>query len=406
MDAENHEGMTAASTGAPEPAVGATPARRLQTVDALRAIAALMVVLRHSALGEGTRPGATQSILKSVAELGAEGVGLFLVISGFSIHLRWARGRTGFSPLAFWRRRFVRLYPTYYAALIIIIIATLLILGTSGLEQDRAAHEASIFSLQPIHPPMWATVLTHVTVVGANVFFVAMLPQAWSLALEEQIYALYTLLLRFVRNLHPVRLAVGALAVALVFNVASSLLASPGIASGLIYTQVPGRLFEWVLGLVAAEAFFGHVALPKVFQRLEVGVAFLVAAAVCGLTSLGTIAVGTHRIVLTEIVYHPLAGIAFFIVLNWAIRREESLLAGRTRNGVRLFAWMGLFSYSIYLLHPAIMRLVGEYIPGRGVVRRAILWAAVIGGSWLFFKLVERHFIRRAQRTRPASAPI
>jgi peptidoglycan/LPS O-acetylase OafA/YrhL len=395
--------VTSASSA---PAVDAKSVQRLRSVDALRAIAALMVVLRHSALGEGTRPGATQSILKSVAALGAEGVGLFLVISGFSIHLRWARGQTGFSPLAFWRRRFVRLYPTYYVALAAIIVATLVVLGTGGLEQDRAAHEASIFSLQVIHPPIWATVLTHATIVGANVFFVAMLPQAWSLALEEQIYALYTVLLRFVRELRPVRLAFGALALALTFNVVTSLLASPGIASGLIYTQVPARLFEWVLGLLAVEAFFGHVALPRVFHRLEVGFLSLAAAALCGLTSLGTLTVGSHRVVLTEIVYHPLAGLAFFIILNWAIRSEAALLAGRAHNVVRLLAWMGLFSYSIYLLHPAIMRLLGEYIPGRGVLRRAILWAAVIGGSWLFFKLVESHFIRRAQRTRPASARV
>jgi peptidoglycan/LPS O-acetylase OafA/YrhL len=280
------------------------------------------------------------------------------------------------------------------------------VLGTAGLSADRASHEAFIFSQTPASFPVWGTVLTHLTVVAANVWFVALLPQAWSLALEEQIYALYTLCLRFVHQIRPVRLAVAALVLALAFNLGVSLLAPPAIASGLIYTQLPSRLFEWVLGLLAAEAYFGHVSLPAALRRIEVGMAALIAAAVCGLTSLGTLSVGSHRIVLTEVVFHPLAGLAFFIVLSWAVHHEGRLLAGLTRTPVRLLAWIGLFSYSIYLLHPAIMRLLGEYIPGRGVLRRAVLWLAVIGGSYLFYVLVERRFIRRSRGVpSPATEP-
>src|SRR5919201_1813672 len=86
------------------PAVGG-PAR-LRAIDALRATAALAVVLHHSPHVDGPL-----SFLRPIQELGSAGVGLFLVLSGFSIHYRWASngGEQRFSQRRFWRRRFIRL---------------------------------------------------------------------------------------------------------------------------------------------------------------------------------------------------------------------------------------------------------------------------------------------------------
>ncbi len=102
--------------------------RRLVGIDMLRGIAALGVLLYHHF--ERGVFGAQFQLMppyKAVALLpisfGYTGVYLFFVISGFCIHLRWAkakvRGDGDFSIdfQAFWKRRIIRLYPAYFAAM-------------------------------------------------------------------------------------------------------------------------------------------------------------------------------------------------------------------------------------------------------------------------------------------------
>src|SRR5579884_2573391 len=89
------------------------PHGRLESVDALRGIAALAVVLCH-ATGSLPPSGHWLSAVRAVLVEGHQGVPLFFVISGFCIHLTRARAlaqKTAGAPgfFAFWRRRFYRL---------------------------------------------------------------------------------------------------------------------------------------------------------------------------------------------------------------------------------------------------------------------------------------------------------
>src|SRR6476660_9088344 len=96
---------------------------RLTSIDALRGFAALGVVLYHAvgradlALPRGLLqwPG---FFVHSLTGFGYVGVFLFFVISGFCIHLQWARARAAGRQSqiefgAFWKRRLRRLYPPY-----------------------------------------------------------------------------------------------------------------------------------------------------------------------------------------------------------------------------------------------------------------------------------------------------
>src|SRR5262245_56509460 len=96
---------------------------RLVSVDMLRALAALAVVISHVPLGvdETTAHG---KLLAAGLRMGRLGVPLFLVLSGFCIHLAAARGLTRpEGPRAdwvgFWKRRWWRLYPAYLAAILV-----------------------------------------------------------------------------------------------------------------------------------------------------------------------------------------------------------------------------------------------------------------------------------------------
>src|SRR5713226_7827376 len=160
---------------------------RLKSIDALRGAAALGVVLYH-AVGPNAQFG--PRILRWLAipmlpaiRFGYVGVFLFFVISGFCIHLSRARAQVlnnqpvGFT--AFWKRRFRRLYPPY-------LIALTLYFGIAAYTTK--------FALTPFY--IW-DVISHVlmihnldshTVYSVNGVF-------WTLAIEEQLYLAYFLLL-------------------------------------------------------------------------------------------------------------------------------------------------------------------------------------------------------------------
>lgn len=121
----------AATTGALAPRPPAPRAKgRLRALDGLRILAALMVCLYHYAGKNGTvaeswgqSPDVKFPTLSSVATYGCLGVQLFFIISGFVICMSsWGR-----SPGDFFRSRVARLYPAYWAAIVIITAAAVLL---------------------------------------------------------------------------------------------------------------------------------------------------------------------------------------------------------------------------------------------------------------------------------------
>src|SRR4051794_21457001 len=104
---------------------------RLRSIDALRGIAALGVVFYHAVeQGDKALPNNflkyPVKLLQFGSSFGYIGVFLFFVISGFCIHLQWARGRANNEPPriafgSFWRRRIRRLYPPYLIAIVLFL---------------------------------------------------------------------------------------------------------------------------------------------------------------------------------------------------------------------------------------------------------------------------------------------
>lgn len=99
-------------------------------------------------------------------------------------------------------------------------------------------------------------------------------------------------------------------------------------------------------------------------------------------------------------------GMAFFTLLNYCVRRESE---GRWPD-YWLFRWLfavGIFSYSMYLVHPVVaeaaVRLSG------GATKRSTLGymvfavfvavCCVIAGK-IYYELVERHFLNTSPKAR------
>src|SRR2546426_1092734 len=99
---------------------------RFQSIDALRGLAALGVVLYHAVLqSQNAVPHNflqwPVKLIQFLSSFGYIGVFLFFVISGFCIHLQWAKSKAANQekPIqfgSFWKRRIRRLYPPYLIA--------------------------------------------------------------------------------------------------------------------------------------------------------------------------------------------------------------------------------------------------------------------------------------------------
>src|SRR5262249_16992608 len=118
------------------------------------------------------------------------GVFLFFVISGFCIHLQWARAQTEGdaqtpSFVGFWKRRVRRLYPPYLFTLALFLLMMAFTVGIDASRfflYDLSMHLLMLHNLDPQ------------TCYSLNGVF-------WTLAIEEQLYLCYFVLLLARRKL-------------------------------------------------------------------------------------------------------------------------------------------------------------------------------------------------------------
>lgn len=371
-------------------------ARRLLVIDVLRAIAAISVLVHH--LPAFTGPFI---VLRPWQAIGFIGVGLFLVLSGFSIHYKWAASRIGgeFDQRIFWRRRFFRLVPSYLVAAVIAVAVA----SVAGLLLQPVAPWGNGEALIP-WVLAWGSQLFLIT---ANFIPVPALFVTWTIALELQLYAVYSLVVHFVRKFDPVKITMWALAVALLWRFGSQILVTSVPASGflpdgnsplesrILYSQFPARCFEWFLGMLAAEAYFGNVKLPKWTRNgLLAGLFVLIVGGIFREPLIGGLSLNGNPFYLTDVLFDPFVGLTFFILVNWAVANENSSwIRVAKAKPLHAAAYVGLFSYSIYLIHMSVIQLWAEFVPWSGNIAIVAEGAVAIAASWVFFRIVERRFL-------------
>ena len=375
---------------------------RLRGIDALRGLAALGVVLYHAVeQGQKVLPqNFLQYPIRAVqftSSFGYIGVFLFFVISGFCIHLQWAKAKAAGTEAeirfgAFWRRRLRRLYPPYIIALLLFLLLTAWTIGidlTHFFFYDIGMHLLMLHNLDPN---------TCYTING--VF--------WTLAIEEQLYLAYFLLL-FIR----VRWGWGVtLAVCLFARMAWVVLSHVVWLKTGFGVPVPEAAavhwFTWALGAIGVEAFFGLIKLRGWSRDLRLATLLIVAASAIS-TSLPLINKDTFLHHASWFLIHPFWGLGFFIVVNRMVLAEQSWLRQvKLPSLVSLFATLGIFSYSIYLTHelvimqswrwtnPNWLQIVNVFVV---VIPATILFA------WVFFWFCEKPFMTRRVATTPVEKP-
>jgi peptidoglycan/LPS O-acetylase OafA/YrhL len=372
---------------------------RLQSIDALRGIAALGVVLYHAIsqthkAGQNFFPWPVR-LIRFLTSFGYIGVFLFFVISGFCIHLQWAKSKATSQekPIqfgSFWRRRIRRLYPPYLIAFALFMLMAAWSTGinvTPFFVYDVVMHLLMLHNLDPQ------------TCYSINGVF-------WTLAIEEQLYLAYFLLL-FLRKRWGwgTTLAICALTRVGWFFFCHAIWVSTG-AGVPVPEAAAVHWFTWALGAIAVEAAFGLVKLPRWCRDLWLGGAAIVLA-----SAISEVLPNTQKDTLPHdlawMLMHPLWGFGFFVLVNRAVSAEHQWLTqlreprriGRlVAKGVTVAATVGVFSYSLYLTHELVIMQSWSFIIKelpQMVNAFAIVVPATIGFAWLFFRFCERPYMRK-----------
>jgi peptidoglycan/LPS O-acetylase OafA/YrhL len=370
---------------------------RLRGLDALRGMAALAIVLYHATdPSKAALPGNLAYYPARLVQLAISqtyiSVFLFFVISGFCIHLQWARARAGgeqpqikFGP--FWKRRIRRLYPPYAIAIALYLLLTA---WTVGLDVTR-------FFVYDVgmHLLMLHNLDSH-TAYSINGIF-------WTLAIEEQLYLAYFLLL-FVRVRWGWTVTLGMCLLARVGWLALSHVVWLKTGFGLpVPESAAAHWFTWALGAIAAEAMFGLVKVPNWARNLRVATLLIIPASIIS-AYLPVIPKSTPLHDVSWFLIHPLWGLGFFVIVNRIVAAEQSWIRQLTLPSlISIFATLGMFSYSIYLTHelmimqswrwidPAHLQLVNVFL---------VIVPATIIFAWVFFWFCEKPFmVRRGMTT-------
>ena len=356
---------------------------RLVTIDALRGIAALSIAVAHvSGNIVMTFEQMSDSLLNVLFfpfTVGIARVYLFFLISGFCIHLRWVKAKVdpakdtkkALEFIPFWKRRFWRLYPPYLIALTIYILLELFV---GKLVFDRFF--------------LW-DLFAHIFMIhnfDANTVY-SFNGQFWTLAIEEQLYLAYFLLI-WVRIKWGWKAAIGLTLAARVgwFAFTPLVFKFTGFKIPTVEASL-GTWFLWAAGALAVEYAYGLVKLPKWTTKFSLG--FLCLVLTASWYVYGFVALVNNPGLASKFWWftaQPMWGVTFFFLMNWFVSLEGRDLRNWQNKILRIGAWFGIFSYSIYLMCEFVVRIA----PDTPWALKAVL-TVIIG--YAFHRLFERPFM-------------
>ncbi len=337
-------------------------------LDGIRALAVLGVLLYHGSV--------------SWARGGYLGVDVFFALSGYLITTLLVlenddTGRVDF--LGFWTRRARRLLPALFA--VVLVVALYAAFAASAVELSGIRGD-SIASL--LYFANWHFIFSSQSYFAQ---FAAPSPlrHTWSLAIEEQWYLIWPLVLtasyRLVRG-NTRRLALYVLAAALASATVMSALFHPGTDPSRVYygtdTRAQGLLIGAALALVLHKRTFG-TAWRRAFQLL--GIAGLVGM----ITMFAAVPDNAGWM------YH--GGFTLIALITCAVIvtvvQPQTTSANRIL-GVAPLAFIGRISYGLYLWHwPVFVFLNSDRTHLSGIRLLALRLDATLGIALVSYYLIE-----------------
>jgi peptidoglycan/LPS O-acetylase OafA/YrhL len=384
------------------------PRERLIWLDALRGVAALAVVFEH--LLDALLPEVRRTV-SPWFDFGRYGVFLFFIVSGYVIPASLERRG---SVREFWIGRMFRLYPLWAIAAAIGLLFALAEVFW-GLPDQLSRHP-------------WMSVLAHMTMLQDLLGVPNVINVFWTLSYEMAFYLIVTAM--FVAGVHRAStgtaLGFGAASLTLGVALPASLVSAawgPGLIAGVSVLLIAGlaavlsgrpKLRPWGGAAVATTA----LALLALNSRVGAVESFSIMATMFAGTAIYRIRHKRprHRPGNLLVILVPVLTIAAGIRLaaDWGVPpgtgtlawgRPAALTAAwltfaiavalRHRGMPRALPWLGVISYSVYLLHQlplqVFRRLIGDPAPLPAMGR--VGWASVIVTTVLVSSAVTYRYV-------------
>lgn len=325
---------------------------RNHTLDAMRGVAALCVVLFHAHTLFG----------RNLAPHGYLAVDLFFALSGYVIARVYdARFADGLTPFGFIRRRLFRFYPLYLLGLAIGVVRELLVIVTHNPSAMAPATLAALAGAGALFLPM--------PLVDANLF--ALNAPSWSLLFELLVNIAYALVFPWLgrRVLSGIAVLSGlllALAIVTTGTVDHGALIG-GFALGTLRT-----LFSFTIGILLWRY---RPAVPRVPAVL-----LLVAVA--------------------ALLLQPFGGAAFdlaFVFLFSPLLVAAGTNADEPAALVPAFQYLGILSFPLYAVHRPMLRLA-EGVQNIVPLPLSVLGVLCIAGLMIACPLLDRWYDRPVNR--------
>jgi peptidoglycan/LPS O-acetylase OafA/YrhL len=360
----------------------------MQAGDALRALAALMVVVYHVLLGASIAAGSSwrEAYGSAAGTVGSHlnaGLYVFFALTGYFVGGPYVRAwMTGGSPPATGRylaRRARRIVPAFwlFAAISILVLHP---------RHNSVADVASVFGFAQNN---------HRSVAGSTIV------QAWTLDIEAAFYLALPLLALVLSRVRAIRPA--AMIAALVALGAVSLAIAPRYPAltDAFSMSLPAMLWAFVPGLALAAA--EPLLAPRSRQAWAVA---LLVVAVVGFVLVTRIPTGHNVAHCLALAMFAGALVAAALTWQWATGGAPRWAVNRVTNA------LGRWSYGIYLCHFVLSIKLIELAPAGASARETALIAgpltiaASIAVAAISWRLLERPILERrsAPRTSPAPA--
>lgn len=382
----------------------------IPALDGLRGIAIILVMLHHFTLYRPT--SGIDALIAGVLFFFWTGVDLFFVLSGFLITgiLLDTRGSERYFT-TFYARRTLRIFPLYYLVLFVAFVvvpkfpaAHALLAGYADLPVPGGQADLPPLAGQGDLPPQWPywLYLTNFSIADGG-WVHGWVDVAWSLAIEEQFYLVWPLVIW----LCPPRLVAWLCTAILVAEVfARSFARASDVPVLPIYVVTWFRLDGLVIGALLAVAL--RRGIMPALDRLAPAVVIAGIAGLIACTILGGHTWWWNRRM--QQYGYSLIAITAGAMLVSAINRPADSLWPRMLSAGWLRAF-GKYSYCLYLIHLPVMRAVREYVfdpeeyetlalaPWIGQVLFYVVAAApAFALAWLSWRLFEAPILRLKAR--------
>lgn len=355
-------------------------------LDGIRGIAVAMVMVRHFGQGwETDMP--LDKVLFTLTRLGSNGVDMFFVLSGFLITgiLMDTKEKAGYFR-NFYARRTVRIFPLYYLAL-----AFSFILWPS-IADGRV--ESTVGQAGEYQAWFW--------LYASNILFAVKqmyigLTHFWSLAVEEQFYLFWPLIVYLLpRN----GLLWACLACVLIAFATRIICAALDLAPLVPYVLLPGRIDALAAGAfiaVMARRPSGIAPITRRAPLVLIGTVLVAVATVAISYALGSEG-RTHAV---NIIAGSLVAFFFGAIVTLTVGLPKGSLLDRFFS-FWFFRTLGKYSYCLYVVHPLFQqwfewrwsddylpRIAGSPLPGR------LAFMLICGAGSLAIAFVSWHVFEK-----------